>query len=186
MQSSAPLDPCPGAGAPAQAQYIGASLKEFNPIYMFFGKAAELKIVGDYMEHRPGNLVYSNLWVSTISKLLGNTFPNAQSLPDLFNASTNDLYEIKSVGNLGDAVKQAQRYVRQLTSLGVPAHLGAATVSGTVKVWGFTVDYWSPEPGVILYDRIDFRGPGLNLNEVPIYALPWLLRLLTRVAPAVL
>jgi hypothetical protein len=158
---------------------------KYNPVYMLFGSAVHKAIEAAYRDENFGNRIFLERAVSTIGKALGRSGGSRWSYPDIFNFTTGGVYDIKAVGLESEGVQDAQSYVNQLNGLdsgrGVGARLGSAGAvgtSGTVKVWGYTVQYWSDVDGVISYERIGFPSPEVDPLLAPMGAAPWLLRLL--------
>jgi len=158
---------------------------KYNPVYMLFGSAVHRAIEAAYRDENFGNRIFLERAVSTIGKALGRSGGSRWSYPDIFNFTTGGVYDIKAVGLESEGVQDAQSYVDQLNGLdggrGVGARLGSAGAvgtSGTVKVWGYTVQYWSDVDGVSSYERIGFPSPEVDPLLAPMGAAPWLLRLL--------
>ncbi|HKO53850.1 MAG TPA: RHS repeat-associated core domain-containing protein [Polyangiaceae bacterium] len=142
-----------------QVDPTGLDPEDYNPVYMVFGTAVHNAIGERYAEQHEGQRVFVNKALSTIARWFGK---DASVLlrwlirPDIFNSTTGDLYETKAIASRSRGKAQAMAYVAALNQLKIGAHLGptdAAGTSGTVQVWGYAVEYYSPEPGVIVYER---------------------------------
>jgi hypothetical protein len=89
--------------------------------------------------------------------------------PDIFNATDGSLYEIKSVGEAGTALQDAQGYVNALRLAGVTnVHLGSSSAAGTsgeMQVGNEILVWVSTGAGQIIYEWIPV--PGSETQPLP-------------------
>jgi RHS repeat-associated protein len=132
------------------------------------GKLIHKPIQARYIARHPTAM--ADKWSSTIAAIAG-TGPvnNPRARPDLFDPgympASNPLYEIKPDGQELKAQQEARDYITNLESGGVKVHLGldhgpeGLGTMGTVDVLHFSVRYWSPMPGVIVYRATNKLDP---------------------------
>jgi hypothetical protein len=76
-------------------------------------------------------------------------------MPDILNMATGALYEIRPVNDAAGALAKATQEVETFNAAGMPVHLGAIGAPGTYGIvpgaWGGYNVFWSPTPGVIVY-----------------------------------
>ena len=142
----------------------------------FEGKIIHSFITFDYQIAHKGDVVYGNKAMSTImqkmglvDKGLGKTDLGVR--PDIWNVSTNEMYEIKPATQ-GEAIahEQLMSYITLANKYGLqgvkPGSSDAPGTSGNFLLSdaGISVSYWSPTPGVILYSKTQLPKPQMNFN----------------------
>ncbi len=142
------------------------------------GKLIHALITLNYIAEHPDEIVYGNKAMSTImhkmdivDKGLGKTDLGVR--PDIWNITTNEMYEIKPA-NQGADVAQAQLmgYIVLAAKYGLAGvKAGSSDAPGTSGSFMLPnsrtfVQYWSPAPGVILYSKIQLpkHEPNFNYN----------------------
>ena len=163
-----------GAGSVAVAETIGRPAPVDpgpweppgeQPIPFYIGNEAHKGIARTYEAAHPGDDVRSNaLPISSLFQILnrlGHT-PNAGALneteiglmPDITNLARLHLYEIKPVAALALGAAKAALCVGLFGRAGIAMQLGPMTEPGTsggLPAPGGVYMFWSPEPGVIVY-----------------------------------
>ncbi len=163
----------PAAGGPAAATAPGPSPVEprpwappgEQPIPFYIGNEAHKAIARNYEAAHPGDQVHAN--TSSLSiifrdlALLGRS-ANAGALndgeralmPDITNLTRLHLYEIKPLAAQPLGAAKARMYLGLFARAGVTMDLGPMGEPGTsggVPAPGGVYLFWSPEPGVIVY-----------------------------------
>jgi len=136
-----------------------------QPIPFYIGNEAHRGIARNYVAAHAGDRVASNtVSLATsfrIFRELGQT-PNAGALnsdelglmPDIANLSRLHLYEIKPLAAQGLGAAKATIYLGLFARAGVAMTLGPTNEPGTeggIPAPGGVYVFWSPEPGVIVY-----------------------------------
>jgi RHS repeat-associated protein len=141
-----------------------------QPFNFYIGNNAHYEIALDYAGyHWDENLFLNVMPISTIVQELGLTpedgidVDQLTEMPDIFNASTGEVYEIKSYRQEALANEEAMMYVAKLRSAGFAnAHLGSSLapgVSGYLPAPAGYFRFWSPRPGSIVYEYTQYRVP---------------------------
>ena len=145
-----------------------------QPVRYYIGNDAHNAIADNYEAVRPSEYIYTNsIPVVTIAKdLRGNLdlLRNADLLlrPDIFNATTHEIYEIKPSGSEAAARLQLLGYISALARAGIPAMPGGSGpgTAGTLSAPGGYYQYWTPDPGIISYKWVTTRSPLWGLDPV--------------------
>jgi RHS repeat-associated protein len=135
-----------------------------QPIPCYIGNEAHREIAQAYIDAHPGDEIYVNcVPIYTILDRMGvdpKDLPmltqDLGMMPDIFNATTGEVYEIKPKGLLPLAMAEADMYVTALRAGGADARLGTPGAPGTVGVLpapGGVIEVESPFPGTIVYSR---------------------------------
>ena len=141
------------------------------------GKIIHSLISLKYAEEHKNEKVYTNKTMSTImykldliDKGLGKSDLGVR--PDIWNVSTNEMYEIKPVTQSVDiASKQLQGYIELAKKYGLPeVKAGEPTSPGTsghfvLKELKLSVRYWCPVSGVILYSKNQISQPQTSFSS---------------------
>jgi hypothetical protein len=137
------------------------------------GRLVHRIIAVDFTRDNPGR--FSGRWVSTILASTlppGMYIPMIQMLPDLVDATTKEVYEIKPLFSLPLGIAQLSGYIAVLNHFtpGGGWHPGSTYVPPDMLYLGYGAwaKVYSPIRGVILYDVIDL--PSLGLFAVGVVA----------------
>jgi RHS repeat-associated protein len=140
----------------------GAIIKRPQPPWLKFGNDVHDVIQQYYKDAHAGELVITDKTIGGIlTNMLGAhwlAFGPLATRPDIYNATTGDVYEIKSLWHWSLGYATAELYVDLLNRFGLSAQRGPSSdpgVSGLAVVQGNRlVTFWSPQRGVILYYEI--------------------------------
>lgn len=137
-----------------------------QPIPLYIGDKAHRAIAARYIATHPGQGVFTNftplgtilgrLALEGIPGLDPKALGGAEKLlrPDILNSKQRHLYEIKPEKSAALAQAEAQVYIAALARAGLVVTLGPTTEPGTHGVLpapGGVFRFWSPVPGVIVY-----------------------------------
>jgi hypothetical protein len=136
-----------------------------QPIPFYIGNEAHKGIADHYVAAHPGEPVFANYaaisGIRAALKHLGRkSDPGALSegelglKPDITNLKRLHLYEIKPLAAVAAAATKAAMYVGMFANAGVSVALGPTTepgVEGGIPAPGGVYMFWSPQPGVIVY-----------------------------------
>jgi uncharacterized protein DUF4157 len=140
-----------------------------EPIELYIGTAAHTGIALNYVNAHPGERVETN--ASPLKSILNALTPllaaqgqkvDANKLtdddlglkPDITNLTRLHLYEIKPVDAETAGAAKAARYISLFAKAGVAIALGPTTepgVKGGIPAPDGVYMFWSPQPGVIVY-----------------------------------
>ena len=140
------------------------------------GKLIHALITLEYQTAHKDDIVYGNKAMSTsmcemglVDKGLGKTDLGVR--PDIWNVTTNEMYEIKPATQGADVAQdQLISYIVLAGKYGLSGvKAGSSDAPGTsgnllLSEFGISVTYWSPSPGVILYSKNHLTKPQLNFN----------------------
>jgi len=149
----------PGPWAPPSEQ----------PIPLYLGNAAHTGIAASYIATHGGEVVRTNAspvgsMLATLKRMLGAQGDKVDKsalsdnelglMPDITNLTRLHLYEIKPLAAEAAAAAEAAMYVGLFAKAGVTVMLGPTTepgVEGGIPAPGGVYMFWSPQPGVIVY-----------------------------------
>jgi RHS repeat-associated protein len=133
-----------------------------QPDQFILGNAAH-KAIQDYyrMMHR-GEVVFTDKTVGGILATVDHpgwlALGSLRQRPDIYNYTTGEVYEIKSMWNWSYAQATGELYSHYMAQFGLPTMLGSPLDPGvhgfTVTTSGRFIDFYSPAPGVILYQEV--------------------------------
>jgi hypothetical protein len=156
-------------GAPAPVEPGPWAPPGEQPIPFYIGNEAHKGIALNYRAAHPGEPVASNTTpmrtvLETLRKMLaaeGQTVDKGPLsdgelgvAPDIANLKRLHLYEIKPVAAEAEAAAKAAMYVSLFAKAGVAVMLGPTTepgVEGGIPAPAGVYMFWSPQPGVIVY-----------------------------------
>jgi RHS repeat-associated protein len=144
-----------------------------QPVPFYIGNDAHKQIAANYEAARPSQDIFTNTTpLVTIAKELGLSraaLAGADLLrPDILNATTREIYEIKPSGSEPAARLQLAFYSAALARAGfvvTPGGSGPGT-RGILPAPGGYYQYWAPEPGVISYRWVTPRSPLWGIDPV--------------------
>jgi hypothetical protein len=136
-----------------------------QPIPLYIGNEAHAVIAGVYKAAHVGHEIEVNdTAIARLLKILGEMMHEAKPgkltdaelglKPDITNLTRLHLYEIKPLTAQGLGAAQAALYLGLFRKVGVAMTLGPMGepgTSGSVPAPGGVYLFWSPEPGVIVY-----------------------------------
>lgn len=136
-----------------------------QPIPFYIGNEAHKGIAIEYQTAHPGDKVLANAsplssMLSALTRLGRTTNTGALNdselglMPDLANLTRLHLYEIKPLAAQALGAAKATMYLGLFTRAGVAMTLGPMGEPGTsggIPAPGGVYMFWSPEPGVIVY-----------------------------------
>ena len=140
-----------------------------QPIPLYVGNAAHKGIALNYQNAHPGETVRSNAFpvkslLDTLNRLLASKGSNVDQtaltdnelglMPDITNLTRLHLYEIKPLAAEAAGAAKATMYVSLFAKAGVAVALGPTTepgIEGGIPAPGGVYMFWSPQPGVIVY-----------------------------------
>jgi hypothetical protein len=136
-----------------------------QPISFYIGNTAHRAIADVYRAAHRGDKIQSNDFaisslLTSLSKLEQQTEPRnltepeLRLRPDIANLTRLHLYETKPLAHQGQGAAEAVMYVGLFQKAGIAMTLGPMGEPGTsggVPAPGGVYMFWSPEPGVIVY-----------------------------------
>jgi hypothetical protein len=140
-----------------------------QPIPLYIGNNAHARIAATYVAAHDGDVVRTNSSplksiLKILDELLASRGPKVDQsalsddelglVPDITNLTRLHLYEIKPLFAQGAGAAKAAAYVGLFAKAGVTVALGPTTEPGTqggVPAPGGVFMFWSPQPGVIVY-----------------------------------
>jgi hypothetical protein len=124
-----------------------------QPTSYYIGNTIHKAITAQYNAAHGNDTVYTNS--TPVSTIAGTGHEGSGRLrPDIYNASTGDLYEIKSSNDAASAASDLSSKLIALKAAGLSAQPGNSLDAGTygvVPAPGGYAEYMSPAPGVIIY-----------------------------------
>jgi hypothetical protein len=149
-----------------QKQMAGIAPGPWNPpgkmpIPAYLGTEAHKAIAEEYdRRNQPDRTYVNRKSMSWILKSLGGNLKGldekyAGMQPDIVNITKKHLYEIKPVKQLQNAVVESALYTAIFNECGIkmyPGAMDALGTMGTIPAPGGVFVYWSPMPGVIVYE----------------------------------
>jgi len=139
------------------AQELSDGARKWNLFHAWFGSAVGRAIGQEYAAEHPTDDVFVDTPIGVIAGKL--KLPSAGTepfkRPDIYNATTGKVYEIKAYPNQILAEEEAMQYSAWLRAVGAPASPGVgdgSTTSGRLRIWGMSVTYEQVGPGAIVYE----------------------------------
>jgi RHS repeat-associated protein len=170
-----PIGTPPGGSTPPPSQTGGIVPGPWappgrQPIRYYIGNEAHDAIAEAYRLGHPLDLVFTN--TTPLQTIAGSLGMNPAALapfqflkPDIFNATTGEVYEIKPAGQELVALQRVLLYQRLLTSVGLNVKLGrvgAPGTTGVVAAPGGAYVFASVFPGVISYKYVPKSSPNFG------------------------
>jgi RHS repeat-associated protein len=165
-------DPSPQGRADPEA--AGVTTTNFTsgvagaqPWQLWVGNQLHRRIQAMYSREHAGDVIYTDRSIARIVREnvagrshLRATTSELRKRPDIYNATLNHLYEIKSAAQLPMAGPTALLYAAIMTKFGLVPQLGPSSDPGTqggLVLNGRAFAFWSPHDGVIIY--VDVTPP---------------------------
>jgi hypothetical protein len=154
---------------------IGQEIGPDLALYIYLGYLAHMAIGDAYEGEHGGNQVYVNRWLSTIIPFGPSVSVgfNARLRPDIADATTREIYEIKSGLNftveeaIANALPQVEKYLKQVNDAISGANGAEGLPPGFKNIPFVAGVLWTPPPSINLLGFVNVSvtrvAPGVIL-----------------------